>query len=220
MRSFHSSASSVLAPRCRSARASAACRRERTVMLRAIDQRLKMPSDWRSPAMKATGAATSASALLPGRSKICSSMRVWPWPARPARPTISPLCAMQFAWSACCLWRRAHRRSGASRSAPSRASCAVDLLLAHHGAHGGDQASARSNSTAGRSATTLAVLHHHDAVAVVEDVAEQMRDQDARWRPPPPGVRTKVSSCLAVDRIERGGRLVQNDQAQRARRSP
>ncbi len=60
-------------------------------MLSAIDQSGKMPSVWRSPGTSATGAATVTPAVrAEAASKILSSSRVWPWPARPASPTISP----------------------------------------------------------------------------------------------------------------------------------
>ena len=65
---------------------------ERMPMFSAIDQSGKMPSVCRSPATSATGAATA----MPGMRRDArledarAAARVWPWPARPARPMISP----------------------------------------------------------------------------------------------------------------------------------
>ena len=88
-------------------------------MLSAIDQSGKMPSVWRSPGTSATGAATVTPALrAEAAAKTSSSSRVWPWPARPARPTISPSCATSSAPPACAggPGLHHHRPAGARRA--------------------------------------------------------------------------------------------------------
>ena len=60
----------------------------------------------------------------------------------------------------------------------------------------------------------LAILHHHDAVAGSENVAEQMRNQD-HARALCHLASDKSQKLLGGDRVERGGRLIEDDEAQR-----
>ena len=189
----------------RSAGRCAARASERMPMFSAIDQSGKMPSDWRSPATSATGAVTSMPGLAPrcAPSKIASSRSVWPWPARPARPMISPAWATSSAPSACARGPGPHAQRAAPRL--GRGDLGRDLLARCPRRPSPSTSRSRSKAPARVGGDHLAVAHHDDAVGIVAGP----RRADAR------------SGCSCCRRRRSGGRrrAAGRPCARRARRS-
>ncbi len=139
-----------------------------------------MPSVWRSPATSAhrlvdAGVAARGAAR---RRRARSSISVWPWPARPARPTTSPRIGEQLAPV------RLRGRLARARGAPACASTPAPTVARPCAALATLPIAAtrlsRVNSRRRPLGDHLAVAHDDDAVGGGEDLAEEMRDQDAR----------------------------------------
>ena len=142
-------------------------RSERMAMFSAIDHSGKMPSDWRSPATSATGALISIARAAAGplRRRRRRRRSVWPWPASPARPTISPRVGDELGCPSALAAgrgrapaRRLRCALGARRPPPAPA-----LLRRRPWRRPG---AARSKALGGIGDDDLAVAHDDDAVAV------------------------------------------------------
>ena len=204
----------VLAPRARSAGRAQICASERTPMFCAIDHCGKMPSDCRSPATSATGARDLAPAAPPRRrTKVASNRSVWPWPARPARPMISPCMRDQF---------RAVRL-------PVRADAHAHRRFAAGGAAAAARACARPRSTppiAPISLVAVERLARRPSTTTLPSRITTMRSQwsstspriceiSMQLTPPSTERRHEAEQLPGGMRVERGGRLVQDDEARR-----
>ena len=145
-------------------------------------------------------------------AKIASSSSVWPWPASPARPMISPAWATSSAPS---FWR-----AGRARTAQRRCLAARRRRLAPRpsGALPPPPIAAtslsRSKALAASAATTLPSRITTMRSALLEDLAQQMRDQDAAVAAGDEAAHEGQQLAGRV-RVERRCRLVEDDQIER-----
>ena len=128
-------------------------------------------------------------------SKIASSRSVWPWPASPARPMISPSCATSSAPSSCRAGR-ARTRTGARRVALPAALGAVAARLSAPPMAA--TSLSRSKAAARVGGDHLAVAHHHDAVGMSAAPRRAGARSGCSSTPPATKRRTKASSWPAV----------------------
>ncbi len=142
--------------------------------------------------------------------KIASSRSVWPCPASPARPMISPARATSSLPSVLPrgtgadpqrtrrrpAGRRSRRRSLSRASAPPIAATSLS----------------RSKAWRASAATTLPSRITTMRSALLQHLAEQMRDQDAAAAAGDEAAHEGQQLAGRV-RIERGGRLVEDDQS-------
>ena len=139
------------------------------------------------------------------RAKMSSSMRVWPWPASPVRPTISPLAGLKC---------RPLRGWTLTRLVGGRVAPLGAYVLARLRAHGRDQRVAGEVADALRSATVLPSFITTMRSAV--DRISPSRCEIRMMAVPRCGFASHIGQeLLGGHGIERGGRLIEDDKAQR-----
>ncbi len=181
-------------------------------MFSAIDQSGKMPSVWRSPATSAVDAATSMPERRRDRGAEDVEQEVRLAMAGKAGKA-DDLAGMGDELGAVGLLRRAgadHDRAIVPRGRRRGSSAAAFSAFR---AHRGDQLVAvEGGGLVG--GDHLAVAHDDDAVGVVENLAEEMRDQDAA-RAGRHGAAHESEKLPGGVGVERGGRLVEDDEVER-----
>ena len=173
-------------------------------MFCAIDHSGKMPSVCRSPATTATEPSTVVSPRDP--SKTRSSISVWPCPARPASPTISPSWATRPSSRRPAAGARPGPAGPRDRGSTRRARVAVSGMWPI-----AVTSESRSNAAAWSIGDDEAVAHDDDAVGGGR-ISPSRCEMRIVQPPSAEKRRTNARSCPRDDGVEAGGRLIEDDE--------